>query len=152
MRSDVVVLIAQAERKGAAFPVREGQVEVRGLERVPDELAEELHVRKGDVLKHLSGQEKQITSEETSHLLAWATELTEQGLELAAPVQYVDAPLRKVTTMRVSWYAAHYLKTIASAYFYQQYPESAWGLWTPAWWRECEEERPWARWRHCGRP
>ena len=138
MRSDVAVLITRAEGKGAAFRVREGQVEIRGLERLPQELVDELRTHKGDVLEHLSEEKRQEMDPQTSHLLAWASELAEQALVLPEPVTYVEAPKRTVSTTRVSWYAAHYLRTVSYARLQQEI--GGWGHWTPEWWREREEE------------
>ncbi|MBI4337353.1 MAG: hypothetical protein HY683_05945 [Chloroflexi bacterium] len=77
---------------------------------------------------------------EQQALLAWASELAERDLVLSLPISYVEAPLRTVTTTRVSWYAAHYLKTIASARLYREYPKLCWGQWTPPWWQGREED------------
>ena len=71
-------------------------------------------------------------------ITAWAAELSEQGIVLSMPVEYVEAPLRTVTTERVSWYAAHYLRTITFARSQQEW--GSWGVWTPEWWREREQE------------
>ena len=75
---------------------------------------------------------------EQESLLAWAAEVAEEGTELQWEVSYVEAPLRKVTTDRVSWYAGHYLTTIAQARLSQA--TSGWGRWTPQWWKEREDE------------
>ena len=74
----------------------------------------------------------------TVDLLPWASELAEQDLVLPERVSFVEAPKRTVTTERVSWYAVHYLKTISCARIQQQ--TGGWGLWTPEWWREREQE------------
>lgn len=87
-----------------------------------------------------SAWEAVLADLERQALLAWASELAEQELELDTPVEYVEAPLRRVSTTRVSCYAAHYLKTIVAARLYQEHPHLCWGRWTPKWWREREKE------------
>ena len=58
---------------------------------------------------------------------------------LTKPVHYVEAALRTVTTVRVSWYTTPtYLATISHAQFEQQY--GGFGNWTPQWWGEREQE------------
>ncbi len=91
-------------------------------------------------MRVLTGNTSSPVSISPPSLLAWASELAEKDLVLSSPVTYIEAPLRKVTTKRISWYAAHYLKTIAAAWFYRQYPHLCWGQWTPEWWHEREEE------------
>ena len=80
------------------------------------------------------------TLDETAlrELLSWAAQVSEQEMVLAKPVHYVEAALRTVTTIRVSWYAAHYLATISHARFERQY--GSFGSWTPQWWGEREQE------------
>ena len=51
-------------------------------------------------------------------LLSWASGLAEQGVELDAPVTYLETPLRRITTKRVSWYAREYLLTIFNARYH----------------------------------
>lgn len=55
----------------------------------------------------------------TVGLVTWASELAERGLVFAEPVRFVEAPLRTVTTQRVSWYARQYLAIIASCRLHQ---------------------------------
>lgn len=73
-------------------------------------------------------------------LRAWASELAKQNLKMSIPIEYVEAPLRRVTTDRVFYHTARYLTTIASARFYVAHPELCWGQWTPAWWQERGKE------------
>ena len=75
---------------------------------------------------------------EQESLLAWAAEVAEEGVELQWKVSYIEAPLRKVTTDRVSWYAGHYLTTIAQARL--SLATGGWGRWAPQWWKEREDE------------
>ena len=75
---------------------------------------------------------------ETERLLAWSSELADADLELPSPVTYIEAPLRTVSTERVSWYAGHYLRTIAYARLSQA--TGGWGSWTPGWWKQIEND------------
>ena len=81
--------------------------------------------------------EQRLAELEQQSLLAWASEIAE-GTEMESAVQYVEAPLRTVTTERVSWYAGHYLRTITYARMSQA--TGGWGSWTPKWWCEREQE------------
>lgn len=120
MRNDIAVLITRAEARGVVLRVREGQVEARGLECLPQQLADELRVHKADVLRHLFNQENWAASEGTTRLLAWAAELAEHDLELSSPVTYEECSTQTVTTGRASWYAAHYLTIIFNARLQQE--------------------------------
>ena len=82
--------------------------------------------------------EARVAELEQESLLAWAAEIAEEGTELQLEVSYVEAPLRRVTTDRVSWYAGYYLTTIAQARLSQA--AGRWGRWTPQWWKEREDE------------
>ena len=75
---------------------------------------------------------------ELESLLAWASELAEEGLELNQKVRYREAPLRMVNTERVSWYAGSYLQTIAYARLSQA--TGGWGSWTPGWCKQVEDD------------
>ncbi len=88
--------------------------------------------------KDTSQWEAHLADLERQSLLGWASELAEQELVLTQAVCYVEAPLRTVTTYRVSWYAAHYLKTISTARLQQKI--GGWKPWTPKWWAEREAE------------
>jgi hypothetical protein len=138
MRNDLSVLITQAEKRGASFRVNNGHVEVLGMENLPNELVSELRDCKAELLRHLMSTLAQMTTEEISGPLSWASELSEQELVLADSVSFVEAPLRNVTTTRVSWYAAHYLRTINFSLGQQE--TGGWGNWTPEWWRERQQE------------
>ena len=136
MRDDVAVLISRAERRGAAFRVREGQVEVCGLDRLPEELIDELQGQKAKVLRHLSHSERLATSKGHAHLFSWATELAEMDMVLFDPVRYTEAPERIVTTRQASWYAAHYLNLISDSRIQLTRRD----CWTPEYWRDRQEE------------
>ena len=72
-------------------------------------------------------------------LLPWASELSERELVLKTRVSFVETPLRTITTERVSFYAALYLKTIAMARSNQD-PDLCWGIYTPEWWKQQEQQ------------
>ena len=110
---------------------------IRGPRRA-DDVARELLEHKAEVLGQLRGWS--TPEPEIQNLLAWASELAEQALELPTPVEYIEAPARHVTTDRVSWYASRYLRTIATARLYTQHPRLCFGLGTPEWWQERQQE------------
>lgn len=85
--------------------------------------------------ERLGDLERQLGLE---RLLSWASQLAEQDIELPRPVTYVEAPLRSVTTTRISWYARQYLTTIASARLSQS--TGGCGRWTPDWLLERKQE------------
>jgi hypothetical protein len=73
---------------------------------------------------------------DTEHLLAWASEIAQQDLVLPMPVRYLEAPLRTVTTHRVSYYANLYLREISYARLQQR--TGGWGRFTSEWFKEQE--------------
>ena len=83
--------------------------------------------------------EESLAVLERQHLLAWAVELSEQEITLPSAVSYVEAPLRTVTTDRISWYAGQYLRTISFSHLGQNLSGS-WEPWTATWWRGIESE------------
>ncbi len=83
--------------------------------------------------------EESLAVLERQHLMAWAAELSEQGITLPNTVSYAEAPLRTVTTDRISWYAGHYLRTLSLSHLGQQ-AGRGWEPWTAAWWRGIESE------------
>ena len=103
----------------------------------PDELIDKLRDRKTAVMAVLASPHLG-RGREVGELKSWAGSLSEEGLVLNEPVMYVEAPLRVVTTKRVSWYAAHYLKTIGFARMGME--SGSWSTWTPAWWKGREQE------------
>jgi hypothetical protein len=113
---------------------------------MPTNLAEEIYRGRRAIVAarerglETIGWEQVLADLERQALLAWASELAEQNLVLSYQVRYVEASRSAITTGRVSWYAAHYLKTIVSARDYQQHPRLCWGQWTPKWWQELEME------------
>jgi hypothetical protein len=71
------------------------------------------------------------------HLLAWASELAEKGTILAEPVTFIEAPLRRISTIRVSHHASIHLRTVTMARTNQV--TGGWGKFTREWWREQEQ-------------
>ena len=57
---------------------------------------------------------------------------------LANPITYIEAPMRTITSIRASWYASSYLRSVALAQGYQI--SGSWNPWTTAWWKEREME------------
>ena len=98
---------------------------------------DELRSYKTELLELLTGATAAMQPPDAA-LLAWAGGLAEQELCLPDPVTYAEAPMRTVTTARVSWYATEYLRTVTSARIHQQ--TGGWGLFTPEWWRQRERE------------
>ncbi len=133
-------LLRRANSLGARLWADGERLELDAPADFPDELIGLLRDHKSAVLRVLTGNTSSQVGKNPSKLLAWASELAEKDLTLSSPVTYIEAPLRTVNTERVPWYAAHYLKTIAAAWFYQQYPDLFWGQWTPERWHEREEE------------
>ncbi len=133
-------LLRRANSLGARIWADGERLELDAPADFPDELIGLLRDHKSAVLRALTGNTSSPVGKSPSKLLAWASELAEKDLVLSSPVTYIEAPLREVTTDRISWYASHYLKTIAAAWLYRQYPDLCWGQWTPGWWQEREEE------------
>jgi hypothetical protein len=104
----------------------------------PEDFVASLREHKPEILRYLSGNRQRSDLEGEPGLLAWAAQLAEENTVLDRPVEFVEAPLRVITTTRVSHYAAQYLKTISRARLEQ--PAGGWGIFTPQWWREREEE------------
>jgi len=77
---------------------------------------------------------------EQKRLFAWAAKLAEREVVLATPVTFIEAPLRQITTERVSYYAALYLKIVVSARLHKDHVELCRGRWTQEWWTTQENE------------
>jgi hypothetical protein len=90
-----------------------------------------------DVKEQTTSEEK-AAHESVFDLLSWADDLAQKNLVLPEPITFTEAPLRPVTTGRVSYYAGHYRETISSAKFQQKL--GGWGQWTPKWWQRREAE------------
>lgn len=109
--------------------------------KLTPDLRDVLQRHKSDLVAYLRGtpttaMKAPLAELESQQLLAWASELAEQELVLPEPVTYVEAPLRAVTTQRVSYYAALYLREISYARLMQQ--AGGWGCFTSDWFKEQE--------------
>ena len=103
-------LVQELRRRGVRLWEEEGRLRWRSAKGVmTPALTEALRQQKERILATLA----EPTS--TTDLFAWATELAKERTTLTEPVSYLEAPKRRVTTGRVSWYAAHYMTTIADA-------------------------------------
>jgi hypothetical protein len=152
-------IVEQARVLGITLWVMDNRIFYAPKSHAPTELVEILRQHKQELLAHLSQQpdvspqcytqnpqNPQKSDAETSpvepvapdteHLLAWASELAEQELVLPRPVRYIEAPLRIITTPRVSYYAALYLREISYARLQQQV--GGWDRFTPEWFKEQE--------------
>jgi len=140
------------KERGVTITVSGDRLKLVPGSRVPAEMAETLRAHKAEVLEYLRDaiskvlvnlsdlglQVSQPHVPTAPDLLAWGSELAEQKLVLPERVSYVEAPLRTITTERVSWYAALYLKTISYARLNQR--TGGWGRFTPEWWKEQEHQ------------
>jgi hypothetical protein len=104
----------------------------------PEDFVESLRKHKPEILSYLSRSAQSGGTDDTRTLLAWATGLAEEGLVLGRPIRFVETPLRVITTTRISYYAAEYLKTISRARMEQ--PSGGWGMFTSSWWSKQEED------------
>ncbi len=138
MSLDAASIVREVEERGIRLSVVDGKIRYSPKSQTPEELLDALKARKDQVLAYLSGRRVIPSSNETASLLAWASELADRELVLCRPLKYIEAPLRKIRTERVSWYARHYLKTIGFARINQE--TSGWGNWTPDWWKGREND------------
>jgi replicative DNA helicase len=152
-------IVEQARVLGITLWVMDNRIFYAPKSQAPAELVKILRQHKQELLAHLSPQpdvspqcctqnpqNPQKPDAETSpvgpvapdmeHLLAWAAELAEQELVLPRPVSYVEAPLRTISTQRVSYYAALYLREISYARLQQR--AGGWGSFTLGWFKEQE--------------
>ena len=129
-------LIRQCMDSGADLVPEGGKLRVRGWSKLTPTLQSGLSRHKEAVIECLGSQ--WTSGPEESKLFAWASELAERDLVLSSAVSYVEAPRRRVTTERISWYAAHYLRAIAFARMNQMV--GGWGVWTIEWWKDREDE------------
>lgn len=88
--------------------------------------------------KETSEWEARLADLERQHLLGWASELSEQQLEVEEPVEFVERPLVPVYVRKLSAYAARHLWTINLAR--QNQVTGGWHPWTAEWWQERESE------------
>jgi hypothetical protein len=133
---DALELISQAQSLGTRI-WRDGEhLELDAPADFPEELVELLRSHKAAVLQSLAGDGWQPSVCDIPQLLAWASELAEQEVVLPEPVTYVEAPLRTISTPRVSYYAALYLREISYARLQQR--TGGWGCFTSEWFKEQE--------------
>ena len=135
--SEVDKLVNRSVLLAARLWVNGESLEVDAPVNFPNELIDELRDRKTAVMAVIESPHARLRNE-VGELKSWAGFLSEEGLVLNEPVMYVEAPLRVVTTKRVSWYAVHYLKIIGLARLGLE--SGGWGAWTPGWWKEREQE------------
>jgi len=133
-----VDLIRRVQSLGASITIQSGNLVLDAPADFPNEVIALLREHKSNVLQTLARGVGPPPAKDMSGLLAWASELAEKGVELTEPVSFREAPLRTITTDRVSYYAAHYLKTVAYARLQQRI--GGWGRFTPNWWKEREND------------
>jgi hypothetical protein len=107
--------------------------------KLTPDLRDILRRHKTDLMAYLRGiatatREVALTELESQKLLAWASQLAEQELVLPEPIAYQETPLRIITTPRVSYHAALYLREISYAKLQQR--TGGWGRFTPVWFKE----------------
>lgn len=136
MRAQTIVEKACA--MGIILDVKGDKIRYSPKSRTPHDFVEMLQRNKEELIVYLSRQQAEVVSSNNEGLISWAAELAEQCLDLPVPVQYIEAPLRVVSTIRASYYASVYLRTISAARSQQR--TGGWYLWTPEWWHEREEE------------
>jgi hypothetical protein len=134
---DVATIVAECEKLGVSLLSDGGNLRVRPWTSVPPQLQRTLREHKDRVLSHLEAVAVTL-AEEVSSLLGWASALAESGLLLGEPVRFTEAPLRSITTERVSYYAAGYLRVITRARLQQR--TGGTGRFLPPWWREREQD------------
>ena len=105
--------------------------------KAPEDFVTVLRTNKNEVLHYLSGESK-AQPEPMEEILGWAWELAESDVVLEAPVTYVETPLRRLTTVRVSEHAARHLRTIGLARVHEE--AGGWSPWTSDWWQSRTED------------
>jgi hypothetical protein len=155
---DVSEIVQQAQELGISLVIHGDRILYTPKSRTPIEFVAALRKHKQELLRYLSRQEddalrvpaqnprnpgkpdsqERVENPETHHLLAWASELAEQDVRLPKPLTYVEAPLRTITTERVSCYAAVYLRTISLAQSNKRI--GGWGTFIHDWWQRQEQE------------
>lgn len=135
---DAATIFEAARGHGITLSVVGDRIRYSPKSKTPEKLLELIRAHKGELLTYLASPTPGAGAVVDSGLLAWAAELAEQDIELVAPIEFTEAPLRTVTTLRVSYYASHYLKTIAHVRVHRS--SGGFGSWTPSWWDEQEME------------
>jgi hypothetical protein len=151
-------IVQQAQELGISLVIQGDRILYTPKSRTPIEFVAALRKHKQELLRYLSQQaddafsvpaqnprnpgksdfQERVENPETHHLLAWASELAEQDVVLPKPLTYVEAPLRTITTVRVSRYAAIYLRTMLLAQSNKR--TGGRGTFTHDWWQRQEQE------------
>jgi hypothetical protein len=150
---DVETILQQARDLGITLRLAGGQIQYGPKFLATDDFVQTLRQYKAEVLEYLREEDVARIKVDLSalgikaddphiptaiDLVAWAMELAEQNLVLAEVVSYVEAPLRTITTEKVSRYAAIYLRTISYARLSQR--TGGWGQFTREWWQGQEQQ------------
>lgn len=130
-------IVERARLLGVTLTAAGDKIHYAPKSRAPPDLVEALCSNKRDVLLYLNKELDDKTCERKK-LLSWAARLAEENLLLSEPVTYAEAPLRTVTTFRISWYADHYLAVVTYARLQQQ--NGGWGMFTGGWWQNRESD------------
>jgi hypothetical protein len=131
-------ILRRARELGIRLEVAGDHIRYAPKSLAPADFVASLREHKPEVLRYLSNLADTQGPEHISALLSWASELAEKDIKLNSPIGFVETSLRVITTTRVSHYATEYLKTISRARLEQ--PSGGWGIFTPQWWKEREEE------------
>ena len=126
------LIIQRAKDLGVTLRPAGDRLQYYPKSKTPDDFVSVLRTNKDEVLKYLSS-ESEAASELIAEILGWAWELAEGDVVLEAPITYVEAPLRRLTTANVSEHAARHLRTIALARIHQA--TGGWSIWTSDWWQ-----------------
>ena len=135
-------IVERARTLGITLSAAGGRLRYALKSKAPFDLVEALREHKQELLSYLDHEPAFPATREVEHLLAWASELGEQVVVLKRPICFTEAPLRRVTTERVSYYAAHYLRIVTHARLQQRTRGT--GRFLPAWWREREQDAVYA--------
>ena len=138
MSVEAASIVRQVEEHGIRLSVVGDRIRYSPKSQTPAELLDALRAHKDEVLAYLSGLSVDPSPDDTASLLSWASELAEKNAELKEPIRYVEAPLTEVTTVYLSEHARHHLQLIASARIQGSGP--GWGIFTPVWWKEREDQ------------
>jgi hypothetical protein len=130
-------IVERARLLGVTLTAAGDRIQYAPKSRTPPDLVEALRSNKREVLFYLN-KDREEENCERKKLLSWAAHLAEENLLLSEPVTYAEAPLRTVTTYRISWYAAQYLAVVTYARLQQQ--NGSWGMFTAGWWQSRESD------------
>ena len=131
-------IVERARALGITLSVEAGRIRYTPKSKAPFDLVAEFKEHKQQLLSYLNRESVSPLTPEVEGLLAWASELAETALFLGVPITFPEAPLRRVTTECVSYYAARYLRVITHARLQQR--TGGTGRFLPPWWREREQD------------